>query len=309
MKDLVSGASRKCYELKQRESDPRLAHVILFSEQKLSANDFVLIGFLEDRGTKRNLGRTGAARGPNAIREQLGKLVPPSAVLSGKARVVDLGDIVSTDTLLSAQERLGEVVDTVLKAGAFPIILGGGHETSYGHFLGVKRAKRGDSVFNIDAHLDLRPLVDGEGHSGSQFRQMFEDKERPLKNYAVYGVQRAVNAETYFKYAESKGSALAFLGEPFEEFFKSFIKQSSGGFFISLDLDVVRQSDAPGVSSPCAIGLSADELIKIANAVGKSAACSLDVVECNPDFDRDGQTARLAARFIYEVMVARSLSL
>ena len=30
----------------------------------------------------------------------------------------------------------------MLAAGAFPIVLGGGHETAYGHFLGYVRAGR-----------------------------------------------------------------------------------------------------------------------------------------------------------------------
>ena len=83
-----------------------------------------------------------------------------------------------------------------------PIILGGGHETAYGHYLGVrnyigKEAKLG--IINIDAHFDLRPYNE-QPSSGTMFRQILEQDEN--SSYLVLGIQRYGNTQALFDKAD-----------------------------------------------------------------------------------------------------------
>src|SRR5699024_5662645 len=97
-----------------------------------------LIGFECDEGVRRNQGRAGAAKGPIAIREQLANI---PYMLEESVVVKDTGNYVCTDgNLEAAQQELGNAVQSVLEKNYRPIILGGGHETFYGHYLGVRQA-------------------------------------------------------------------------------------------------------------------------------------------------------------------------
>jgi len=65
---------------------------------------------------------------------------------------------------------------------------------------------------------------------------------------------------------------------------------------VSFDLDAVDQAFAPGVSAPAVNGLTPDLWLHATYRAGQCPSVkSLDLVELNPLFDHDHQTARLAA--------------
>ena len=71
---------------------------------------------------------------------------------------------------------------------------------------------------------------------------------------------------------------------------------------LTVDLDGIRQSDAPGVSAPSPLGMSATDLMSWLRTVLGRGVASMDISECNPRFDRDDQTARLAALIAYQMI-------
>ena len=74
--------------------------------------------------------------------------------------------------------------------------------------------------------------------------------------------------------------------------------------YVTLDADVVHVGDVPGVSAPNSLGLSGAEVIACARLAGESpSVTSFDVVEINPAFDRDGQSARWAALVVWYFLV------
>jgi len=96
--------------------------------------------------------------------------------LIGRSR--DLGDVKVSGDVEADQQRLGETLAPYIERGNFVIVLGGGHETSCGHFLGYALAGRKVEIRNWDAHADVRELASGRAHSGSPFRQALEDWSR-----------------------------------------------------------------------------------------------------------------------------------
>src|SRR5262245_27105256 len=93
----------------------------------------VLIGFACDEGIRRNQGRPGAAEGPKAIARALANLAWHQS-----HPVYDAGDLGGSDgNLESAQDSLADHLSEVLDAGHRPLVLGGGHETAWGTFLGA----------------------------------------------------------------------------------------------------------------------------------------------------------------------------
>jgi formiminoglutamase len=263
----------------------------------------VLLGFGSDEGVRRNQGRVGAAAGPAAIRAAL---APLAFHLDRDVR--DAGDVtVAGQSLEAGQARAGLAITRLLDAGQLPVVLGGGHETAFASYLGIAgsaavREGLRVGVLNLDAHFDLRD--EPVPSSGTPFLQMARAEAaagRELQ-YAVVGISEPSNTRALFRTAQELGvdylldedcSAAAA-----HAFVAAFLAQVDA-LYLTIDLDVLPASEAPGVSAPAAYGVP----LPVVSAVCRQVAASgkllhLDVAELNPGFDIDGRTAMVAARLV-----------
>lgn len=301
-----------------RPDDPRLGDVLQFwaggPPPSLRPRQAVLIGFPVDEGVARNAGRPGSALAPEQIRHWLYRLTPwdgEREIDLAECRLLDLGNIPARGGLESAQQALAGVVAGVLEAGAVPIILGGGHETAYGHYLGYVQARRKVGIINVDAHLDVRPLIDGQGHGGSPFRQALEHPTSPLAgtHYVCLGAQPQSTAREHLLYARQKGCVVRWCSEVYWDLGEAVagecerLAQAGCQVQLTIDADAVDVSDVPGVSAPNFGGLAGVDVLALARLAGRlTAVSSLDLVEINPHFDRDGQSARWGALVIWNFL-------
>ncbi len=301
----------------QRPDDPRLGECIEYWQGDLAAlrpGRAALIGFPQDEGVRRNHGRPGAAEAPHEIRQQLGRLVPWDAI-SGvdltEHPPLDLGDVVVEGSLEETQAALGEVVGAVLRSGAVPIVLGGGHETAYGHYLGYVAAQRPVAIVNLDAHLDVRPAPEGKGHSGSSFRQAMEHPTHPLPGscYACLGAQPPSVSRQHLEYVRERGGIVAWCEEVRSDPARALVDTigrlaSERSVYVTLDADVVCAADVPAVSAPNVTGLAGRDVIACARAAGQAkAVSSFDLVEINCRFDSGAHSVRWAALAVWNFLV------
>jgi formiminoglutamase len=210
-----------------------------------------------------------------------------------------------------SQQDLAEVIAGILQQGAVPVVLGGGHETAYGHYLGYVTAGLPVGIINLDAHLDVRPLLNGQGHSGSPFRQAMEYAAQPLpgEHYVCLGAQPHSVSRAHWQFAHERGVVVRWrdevagsLGKRFHEEQDQLVRKGCQ-VYVSLDADVVRTADVPGVSAPNPTGLSGNEAIACARLAGSSpAVASFDLVEIRPDADPDAQSARWAAIAVWHFL-------
>lgn len=259
----------------------------------------VFIGFCSEEGVKRNKGRLGAKEGPVKVREKMASLpyVDP---------VYDYGSIIGDQELEASQEAFGMHVRKVFDNGQFPLIIGGGHETLYGHYLGV-RAKYPDqkiAVVNLDAHFDIR---DETPSSGTMFHQILsEDKNI---DYFVFGIQPAGNTRTLFRTADAFGVKYALMEEVrntdiFEKTLETLDEYDV--VFATLCMDSVQQAAAPGTSAPSANGFTASEIHGMIGALAKlSNIVSFDISEVAPKLDIDDRTSGLAANLFHRFMIEK----
>jgi formiminoglutamase len=257
---------------------------------------------------RRNGGRPGAAQAPNAIRAQLYRFTSWDHVGVDLAALdlLDLGNVRTEGGLEACQQRLGEVIAALLRSAAVPIVLGGGHETAYGHYLGYVSAGLACTIINIDAHLDVRPYPHG-GHSGSPFRQALEHSTHPLGRgrYIVLGAQRQAVARAHAEYVEQQGGRIHWW-EPAFDIAAVFAEELRGGpaVLVTVDADAFRQADVPGVSAPSPVGIDGARWPELALRAGADPFVrSIEVVEVNPDLDRDQQTTRWAALGVRQFLV------
>lgn len=297
---------------KTQKDDPRIGHLINTKRDSAKSIRVAIIGFPSDEGVRRNNGRPGAAGAPDEIRKHLYKMTPPpeekerfSELMNG---LLDMGNLSVTMDLESAQNDLGKIVAELLTEDILPIIIGGGHETAYAHFLGYAESGHETAIFNLDAHADVRNRKGGKAHSGSPFRQAVEDSSGCCSKYLVAGLQPHSVAESHLDFIKQHGGSYVFRDETnITSISGMFHEHESDRLMVSFDMDAVDQAYAPGVSAPCANGLHHDLWLTAAYLAGRNEQVgSFDLSEVNPAFDRDGQTARLAALTIWQFLLGLS---
>jgi formiminoglutamase len=309
----------------RRPDDPRLGEVVDFWRSDAAAlrpGRGVLVGFPQDEGVRRNGGQVGAAEAPDAIRAWLYRLTPwdyANEVNLQDDPPLDLGNLRVTGSLEESQQALAEVIAAILVTGAIPVVLGGGHETAFGHYLGyVLAPKRRHrlAIINIDAHLDVRPCLDGQGHSGSPFRQALEHPTRPLAagHYVCLGAQPHSVSLEHWRYACRRGCVVGWADNLRRSLVRRFMRERDRlglegcRIYLSIDADAVAMSEVPGVSAPNPSGLPGERVIACAQVAGASPeVASMDVVEINPQLDHDGQSARWAALVVWNFLVGLAL--
>jgi len=263
-----------------------------------------ILGYAGEEGVKRNQGRLGTAEGPNAIRKNLGTL---AFHLPENSRIFDYGDVYTENSELDVSHNLiSETVFNLLETKHFPILLGGGHDLALAHGRGVYKhlaaKKQILGIVNMDAHFDLRPTIDGQGHSGSPFLQLAEENLDSFQ-YLCLGVQRSVNPKSLFETAERVGAKWMVMEdfrmnnwEVIQEKILWFL-DSVNKVYLTVDMDGFSSAFAPGVSAPSPMGFRPEFAFKVFELLASSKKLiSLDIVELNPAFDHDQATARLAAR-------------
>ncbi len=270
-----------------------------------------ILGYCCDAGVRRNQGRPGAVSGPAHIRQQLGKLPLhlPEAI-----QVWDLGDIYCDDSdMEAAQQLLAGKVSALVNKGVFPLVLGGGHDVAYGHYRGLRDTLPKGSrlgIINLDAHLDLRDPSQGN-NSGTPFHQIALDAEREgfEFHYLCMGVRSDANDAGLFQRAAELGVSLL-PRQAFVPWKRKMVKKQLNAFleevdhiYLTIDLDGFSSAYAPGVSAASPMGFCPDiALFVLRHIISSGKLMAADVAELNPAYDKDQQTAKLAASLVHRIM-------
>ncbi|MEZ8308058.1 formimidoylglutamase [Vibrio splendidus] len=288
---------------------------------ELTDGAIALVGFASDAGVARNKGRVGAKQAPNLIRQALANMAWHS-----DAHIADLGDIECNDGQLEvSQKQCASVIANALSTNKV-ITLGGGHEVAWASFQGLaehlnkiqSEHKPKIGIVNFDAHFDLREfesnITDIKPSSGTPFNQISDychTHQWPF-HYACLGVSAASNTKALFNKADQLGvwyehdrdmtlvNQVAQLVK-----LQKFIAECDY-LYLTIDLDVFPAATAPGVSAPAARGVSYEALAPFLEQIFKHTEKLIiaDIAEYNPDYDIDGQTARLAARLCWDIASA-----
>ncbi|ALS74915.1 formimidoylglutamase [Planococcus rifietoensis] len=273
-------------------------------EDDVKPHALAIVGFECEEGVRRNEGRLGAKHAPDEIRKTLASL---PYHFEQDQQLADTGNIVCVGkNLEQAQQELGNHVEHLLRKSASPIILGGGHETLYGHYLGMRQFIGPDKtlgLINIDAHFDIREA--DAPSSGTMFRQILENDVHA--GYLVLGIQSFGNTKALFKQADKLGCQYI-LAENLstDPLTKTVIDEFCDRYdyvLLTLCTDSIAAQAAPGVSAPAPFGL--DPLLVrnlISYITRKANIRSFDISEVNPLLDENGRTVKLAAYLVAEAM-------
>lgn len=268
----------------------------------------VLIGFASDEGIRRNHGRIGARLGPEVIRKHLAKLACHSLT-----DLQDIGNINCLDKdLESAQEALAKLVSYAHQETQQTFVLGGGHEVSWGHYLGLSKHYPNLGIMNFDAHFDTRSLKDNSfATSGTSFWQIQQHRQMKRLSFDYYclGIQDIANTNILFERAHEWGIHYLTAEYMHANLISEQIAQinqfidAHTHLYLTICLDVFAEAFAPGVSAPQSLGLNPIRVLPLLKYIVQTGkVVGLDIAELSPPHDRDDQTARLVATLLAELL-------
>jgi formimidoylglutamase len=264
-----------------------------------------LLGLADDLGVRLNGGRPGASGGPTAFRAALARFGVPWDGLRQRpldVALYDAGDVIPApgddeSTLLETHERVERAVAVLRERGLLTICVGGGHDLSLPALRAVSASlARPLGGVNLDAHLDVRDKVG----SGMPFRRLIEGRYLEARRFVELGLGRFANDAGDLDWLWARGGTTIHAEVIFERGLDHAaaleLASAEGPSFVSVDLDALDQSVAPGVSAPNPLGLSLREAAPLCEAAGaRREVQHFDLMEFNPTYDVDGHTARGAA--------------
>ncbi|WP_132059040.1 formimidoylglutamase [Halorussus amylolyticus] len=291
-------------------NDEQFGHVVeLASIDDADRFDAVLVGEPFDRAV---IGRKGAAEGPKALRQRLAGTKTHHFDAGPVESVADLGDVTFGDadpeSVLDLQDRVRAVASQVHDADAFPVFLGGDNSLTF-----PNAAPLLDSgtlgVVNFDAHLDVRE-VRGDPTSGTPYRQLYD---AGLDAYACVGARHFETSTSYAEFVRERDGEVVTSEEVGDDAIGAVDRALDAmddvdRIYVSVDLDVLDATAAPGVSAPTPGGISTRELFRMVRLLGaENRLAGFEVVECAPPLESGtaNLTATAGARTIAHLLSAR----
>ncbi len=244
--------------------------------------------------------RAGSGQGPAAIRWASQSIETYSPVLQRDLERVAIADLGDLDVMGLTPEQMVDAVGTFvtgLDAAALPLLLGGEHTISLGAVRALGPRYPDLAVVHVDAHTDLRDEYEGRRISHATVMRRILDV---IETGAA--VQVGIRAGTREEFDAARGLRHSGPGMDIPAPVWSWLEQRP--VYVSIDIDALDPSEAPGTGNPEPEGLAAADLLAFARRLGQLTVVGLDVVEVSPPYDPSGRTPVLAATIVREAILA-----
>lgn len=274
--------------------------------------DFIVLGVPFDEGT---WGWPGARYGPRALREASQEynhdlregfryVDGDRTTLKGK-RWVDAGNVEVMPTVpAQTGDKITAAVRKILSKKSFPIILGGDHSIT---FPVVWAFDIPITILHFDAHLDT-----WDGAPGNLDHASWVNRAAKLANVRKViqiGARGLANDDEAIGNARRNGTQVITAERIHDHGVEKTLAQievrESENIYITLDVDVMDPSLAPGTGTLEPDGLSFPEINGLLKGVARKAKLvGFDIVEVNPMRDPSGRTAQIAVRLLIDALGA-----
>ena len=248
--------------------------------------------------------RPGARFGPSAMRHESFGLETYSPYQDKDLidiSVFDSGDLElcfgSSEIALSDIQKRAE---EILKAGKFPLLLGGEHLVTLGAVRAVAAKYPDLHIIHFDAHADLRDDYLGAKLSHACVLRRCHEivGDGHIHQFCIRSGERE---EFQFASRHTDFHPFTFegLGETVRE-----LKEKQVPVYFTIDLDCMDPSVFPGTGTPEAGGVSFLELLKAIRTVSQANVVGADVNELAPMLDASGVSTATACKVLRELLLA-----
>ncbi|MDY0393691.1 agmatinase [Virgibacillus halophilus] len=274
--------------------------------------DVAVIGVPNDMGTQ---WKSGARMGPRGIREgstlySFGldgayDIENDVMYLGPDWKVVDCGDVdIVHGDLMQSHENTEASIRKIVSKGAMPVILGGDHSITAAVGKGLEELGP-FHVIQIDAHLDWADHRSGQryGH-GSCIRRLSEmDHVKDIFQFGIRGISSSLKEDV--EAARDYGCTILSPRQIRKKGIEEVIAQIPKGekYYVTIDIDGVDPSIAPGTGTPSPGGFLYDEVNELLEGIAaRGEVVAFDIVEVAPPYDPTGITGQTAARISLDLL-------
>ena len=263
--------------------------------------------------------RPGCRQAPRALRDastRFGWLGDPAGssgffdigkqatFLSG-IRMVDAGDVDVRLDPAATRERTTAHARSIIDRGLLLASIGGDHSVSF-PLLAAFEKYAPLTVVLLDAHLDYRDLsMDMKFSNNSPFRRA---RELPfIKRIVTIGVRGIKSTDREYRETLQHGNLVFPMDRVHDEGTAAIVDEIGdiGNYYVSLDIDALDPSIAPGTESPEADGLSFRQARQLLRGIGKHGhLVGVDIVEVNPYLDHAELTQHISVQLLIEAIAS-----
>jgi len=255
--------------------------------------------------------RAGSRWAPDAMRQVSANFESYNPVFDIDLVDLPIHDAGNLETSASVDETLRDLYEEVkflLNDGKLPIMLGGEHSLTYSPVKACAEFAGDDfGVLVLDAHFDLRQEYRGLKHNHACVSRNI--LENITSNLVSIGIRSGPEEEWVFarennlKYYTADDVESAGMVEVLKEVIEWL---DCSQLYLSLDMDAIDPSYAPGLGTPEPFGLSARD-VRTAIRTLAPYSMAFDIVEIAPEYD-SGQTAMLGAKRMREFIASHAKS-
>ena len=279
---------------------------------EVSDVDVAIVGVPFDAGVSY---RPGARFGPAHIRQSAKLLRPynPAQDIEPFAvqQVADAGDIACNPfDIAEALTQIQSGALSLLERAGKLVTLGGDHTIALPMLRAVAERHGPVAVVHFDAHLDTWDTYFGAAYThGTPFRRASEEGLIDRSASMHIGIRGPLYAALDLAMDRDLGFQVIPAAE-FEEIrpagvAEQIAERADGRpVYLSVDVDVMDPSVAPGTGTPEAGGLTSRELLAIIRTMRGLNLVGVDVVEVAPAYDHAEITGIAAAHVVYEALSA-----
>jgi agmatinase len=293
---------------------PRFAEPSTFARlprrDQVDRFDVAVLGVPFDAGVTY---RPGARFGPHAIRDgsRLLRAYHPGLDVEPFAaqQVVDAGDVACNPfDIQESIHAIESAADELLTQAERLLTLGGDHTIALPLLRAMHRKHGPVALLHFDAHLDTWDTYFGAAYThGTPFRRAWEEGLLLDAHSMHVGIRGSIyaredlDADARFGFAIIPAMDLETLGvagvvERVRE------RLGDAAVYVSVDIDVLDPSHAPGTGTPEAGGLTSRELIGILRGLAGAKLVGADIVEVSPAYDHAEVTSIAASHAAYELL-------
>jgi agmatinase len=248
--------------------------------------------------------RKGADAGPRDLRLASDSIETYSPVLDRDLEDLALADIGDCELPDGAPPReqldaAREQIAAWWRPGLLPFMLGGDHTATVPVIEAIAPAIPNLKILQLDAHPDLREEFLGERYNYASAMARVMDTVPPERVYQV-GMRTGAREE----YTRRRPSFLPLLaGHPVDVVRRLLPELRGHPLYVTIDVDVLDPSEAPGTGSPEPGGLRVPELVEIVRMLDGCDVVGGDLVEVAHAWDPSGRTGIAASWVIREALL------
>jgi len=247
--------------------------------------------------------RRGADHGPRELRLASDSIETYSPFLGRDLEdlvIADLGDCELGDGTPREQlTRAREEIRRFWRPGLRPVMLGGDHTATLAVIEVLAPAIPDLRILQLDAHPDLREEFLGERYNYASAMARVMDVVAPERVFQV-GMRTGAREEY-----QRKAPHLfpAHRVKPLEAVRGLLPELQAHPLYVTIDVDVLDPSEAPGTGAPEPCGLTATELVEIVRLLAPCQIVGTDLMEVAQAWDPSGRTGITASWILREAIL------